>query len=266
MSLSRFLRDYLYIPLGGNRDGRVKTYRNLMTTMLLGGLWHGAGIAYVLWGLYHGSLLACQRLWHDFVAPRLRSIRTPGTHCDLTVAQLHGEPVLQRPVGALTVAGSLEEPESTSWSASGQTLTPGALVNQSTAGAVQDPRIAHEVVPQPNRLSLLARLILIVIFFHITCLGWLLFRAGSLPAGVDQFHFVLSFLRTMIVLPTRIDPIGQGILVLGAASLFFQWKYDSMNHFSRWRTGAQVLAVIIALTAILSLGVFEGSQFIYFQF
>ena len=50
MTLSRFLRDFLYIPLGGNRNGRVRTYRNLMITMVLGGLWHGAAWTFVLWG------------------------------------------------------------------------------------------------------------------------------------------------------------------------------------------------------------------------
>ena len=50
MTLSRFLRDFLYIPLGGNRGGRAKTYRNLMLTMVLGGLWHGAAWPFVLWG------------------------------------------------------------------------------------------------------------------------------------------------------------------------------------------------------------------------
>src|SRR3954469_6321205 len=54
MTLSRFLRDFLYIPLGGNRKGRWKTYRNLMITMVLGGLWHGAAWTFVLWGTYHG--------------------------------------------------------------------------------------------------------------------------------------------------------------------------------------------------------------------
>ncbi len=62
MSLSRWLRDYLYIPLGGNRHGRVSTYRNLMLTMLLGGLWHGASWNFVIWGGYHGALLAIERL------------------------------------------------------------------------------------------------------------------------------------------------------------------------------------------------------------
>ncbi len=50
MTLSRFLRDFLYIPLGGNRKGKWKTYRNLMLTMVLGGLWHGAAWPFVLWG------------------------------------------------------------------------------------------------------------------------------------------------------------------------------------------------------------------------
>jgi alginate O-acetyltransferase complex protein AlgI len=62
MSLSRWLRDYLYIPLGGNRKGEARTYANLLMTMLLGGLWHGASWTFVLWGGYHGALLAMERL------------------------------------------------------------------------------------------------------------------------------------------------------------------------------------------------------------
>lgn len=61
MTLSRFLRDYLYIPLGGNRKGTAATYRNLMITMVLGGLWHGAAWTFVLWGGLHGAVLALER-------------------------------------------------------------------------------------------------------------------------------------------------------------------------------------------------------------
>ena len=61
ISLSTVLRDYLYIPLGGNRHGEWRTYRNLLLTMLLGGLWHGAGWTFVIWGAYHGMLLALHR-------------------------------------------------------------------------------------------------------------------------------------------------------------------------------------------------------------
>ena len=63
MTLSRFLRDYLYIPLGGNRKGVVRRYSNLMATMLLGGLWHGAGWTFVIWGGLHGMYLVINHLW-----------------------------------------------------------------------------------------------------------------------------------------------------------------------------------------------------------
>ena len=62
ISLSTFLRDYLYVPLGGNRKGPRRTYINLMIVMLLGGLWHGANWTFVVWGLYHGVLLALERM------------------------------------------------------------------------------------------------------------------------------------------------------------------------------------------------------------
>lgn len=62
ISLSTFLRDYLYIPLGGNRKGPGRTYVNLMLTMLLGGLWHGASWNFIIWGLMHGGMLALERL------------------------------------------------------------------------------------------------------------------------------------------------------------------------------------------------------------
>jgi alginate O-acetyltransferase complex protein AlgI len=63
ITLSRFLRDYLYIPLGGNRCGKARRYLNLMITMLLGGLWHGAGITYLLWGALHGAYLCINHAW-----------------------------------------------------------------------------------------------------------------------------------------------------------------------------------------------------------
>lgn len=69
ISLSTFLRDYLYIPLGGNRLGPVRTYMNLLTVMLLGGLWHGAQWTFVIWGALHGILLVVERAWKQRVWP-----------------------------------------------------------------------------------------------------------------------------------------------------------------------------------------------------
>jgi alginate O-acetyltransferase complex protein AlgI len=66
ISLSSWLRDYLYVGLGGNRHGTAQTYRNLFLTMVIGGFWHGAAWNFILWGIYHGSLLIAHRIW---VAP-----------------------------------------------------------------------------------------------------------------------------------------------------------------------------------------------------
>lgn len=73
ISLSTWMRDYIYIPLGGSRRGRMRTYINLMVTMLLGGLWHGAAWTFVAWGGLHGLLLVAYRMWtrtawHELIA------------------------------------------------------------------------------------------------------------------------------------------------------------------------------------------------------
>lgn len=79
MTLSRFLRDFIYIPLGGNRRGRVKQVRNLMITMLLGGLWHGAAWGFVLWGALHGAALAVQHLARGRVPTLPRAVAWAAT-------------------------------------------------------------------------------------------------------------------------------------------------------------------------------------------
>lgn len=81
MTLSRWLRDYLYIPLGGNRGGVGATYRNLALTMLLGGLWHGAAWTFVIWGAIHGGVLALER-WRAYQPhPVLGRLRTFAIVC-----------------------------------------------------------------------------------------------------------------------------------------------------------------------------------------
>lgn len=91
ISLSTWLRDYLYVPLGGNRASRVATYRNLLLVMLLGGLWHGAGWTFVAWGAGHGAWLAVERFATD-----VRGSRPPqwGTSLLRWVLTLHGVALL----------------------------------------------------------------------------------------------------------------------------------------------------------------------------
>jgi D-alanyl-lipoteichoic acid acyltransferase DltB (MBOAT superfamily) len=74
MTLSRFLREYLYIPLGGNRGGEARTAANLLATFLLGGLWHGAAWTFVIWGLLHGLAMVACRAWGRLGAPLPRPL------------------------------------------------------------------------------------------------------------------------------------------------------------------------------------------------
>ena len=206
ISLSTWLRDYLYIPLGGNRRGPWRTYANLMTTMLLGGLWHGAGVAFVLWGFYHGALLAVHRAWHDFTG---RGSRQPQ----------ESEDPLARP-------------------------------------------LAHRIWDRTKHI------LLVFFFFHLTCIGWLLFRTGSLPPQFDHVQVVLGYLRAMFhfSLAGGVSPLAQSILLLGGVTLFLQIQNEKMDHFSDWKVRSQAAATALALAAIAGLGVFEGTQFIYFKF
>ena len=73
ITLSRFLKDYIYIPLGGNRKGSFRTYNNLMATFILGGIWHGAGWTFVFWGFLHGFALVMHRFWQKlgFAMPKV---------------------------------------------------------------------------------------------------------------------------------------------------------------------------------------------------
>jgi D-alanyl-lipoteichoic acid acyltransferase DltB (MBOAT superfamily) len=197
ITLSTWLRDYLYIPLGGNRTGHVRTCINLMITMLLGGLWHGAALAYVLWGAYHGFLLVIHRAWGFW--------------------------------------------------------------------RISDSAVSKEGLT--SRWSKIRHLVLIVLFFHLMCLGWLLFRAGSL-ASYGQFALLAEYVRalTNFNFAAGLSAYAVPVAILGALALFLQWKSDAMDRFEHWPTPKQVFAVTSVLVAIASLGVFEGAQFIYFQF
>lgn len=89
MTLSAWLRDYLYIPLGGNRKGAWRTYVNLFIVMLLGGLWHGAEWKFALWGICHGLFLAAERLlWQKRQAQRTWVKLLGGVYCFVTVSLL----------------------------------------------------------------------------------------------------------------------------------------------------------------------------------
>jgi alginate O-acetyltransferase complex protein AlgI len=198
ISLSTWLRDYLYIPLGGNRRGSGRTYVNLMLTMLLGGLWHGAQWKFVAWCLYHGALLALFR--------------------------------------ALPVR-----------------------------------------IPLPEAWRMLLRPVGIVAMFHVTCLGWLIFRCNSLRQAwtfcgdvVAHREWSEQARHSAAVLAC----LGIAVLLLDVAAAASEQVTAMLGRLplraARWYTRSATVARLAAGVAMLCLmyeiGVRQGKQFIYIQF
>jgi alginate O-acetyltransferase complex protein AlgI len=194
ISLSTWLRDYLYIPLGGSRGGRGRTYRNLFLTMLLGGLWHGAAWTFVLWGAFHGVALIVHR-W----------------------LFLEGRP-----------AGT-----------------------------------ARRDVPPGNPFT---SALTVIGMFHLTCLGWLLFRANSLrQVGhflreiATNFHWNLPAVEALYQLALFVVPLW--MIELYARNDDRPW---SVRPSWDWGLGPAVVAGLFISLILLSAPV--AQSFIYFQF
>ena len=192
ISLSSWLRDYLYIPLGGNRGGTLMTIRNLMLTMLLGGLWHGASWTFVAWGALHGAYLVVQR----FVAP-----------------------IYQRAVRALRV-----------------------------------PAFASNAF-------------LILLVFHLTCFGWIFFRASSFANAWQVLSGIASFHGAHLA---DIDNRGRilkcvvmiGVLLLFEAAAFLPRREETVVT----RPAFRLAFIATCVWVVLIFGSFSGNNFIYFQF
>jgi len=190
MTLSRWLRDYLYIPLGGNRGGEVRTARNIMITMLLGGLWHGAGWTFVIWGGYHG------------------------------VGQVVGR-----------------------WR--------------------RRHRLANGRPAEPTTTAGIVRARLVT--FHLVCLGWVFFRAGSIGAASAVLSRLASGWSspTTIVTPLVVVAIV-GMLALQNAPRTVAPRIEV--GFSRLAPALQGVALACVLFAITALGPQGVAPFIYFRF
>ncbi len=190
VSLSTWLRDYLYIPLGGNRNGKGRLYVNLMLTMLLGGLWHGASWMFLIWGAFHGALLVGHKL--------------------------------------------LREKE---W--------------------MPEPETDHG-----RKLWWLLR---VVCMFHLTCIGWLIFRAQS----VGQFSTMLSTLFGNYVLTEQAMRWGWGIVVVCLPLWLIQVLQGASgdtNAVLKLSLPSRTLVYAGLAGMIICLGSFGAREFIYFQF
>ena len=193
ISLSTWLRDYLYISLGGSRKGKLKTYRNLAITMLLGGIWHGAAWTFVLWGAYHGSLLIIYRLV---------------------------EPIREKKLAKRSLS--------------------------------------------TNKVW---RLVKIIIFFHLTCLGWLIFRAQSLNQIYQMlksffldFHFHHFLTEEAMYLNLL---FYSGLLILVQ---IFQYLKNDLMAVLRSKIIPRALFYFVCFYLLIIYGATGGKEFIYFQF
>ena len=253
ISLSTWLRDYLYIPLGGNRGGQVKTYRNLMLTMLLGGLWHGAAWNFVLWGGYQGAL----QVGHGVLTGGNRKAK--GKRKDEPAAGISSD--TGRPVAGPATHDLPRVQLDYGRTASNPTGRPAVTTSIPKSPLPRDASVAG------GWLGVLTHVGSVLLFLVFCCYGWMLFRAASLHqigAFTKAFlgfgpHHAASILRA----PTFAAVAGLPVLVLLQAAEY--WTNDAAFHR---RLPAPVKgAAIAALLVVLTMGLSNAStQFIYFQF
>ena len=245
MTLSRWLRDYLYIPLGGSQRGPRRAYVNLFLTMLIGGLWHGAAWTFVVWGALHGGYLAAERWWTSRPVPQPPSdpmdapmpLPSDGDRTDVEEAGTPASAAIE-PGG--TEPGGAE---------------PGGIALLSRVRTWQAAR--PEV--SPARKTWTGR----IATFHVVCLGWVFFRSPTISDAFEVLGRLFSF------------GTGSGInlVVIATIALFIATQYvpsDAVGRaqafFSRlapWQQGVALAGFVMFTSALSPSGV---APFIYFAF
>lgn len=228
MSLSRFLRDYLYIPLGGSRRGRFRRYLNLCITMLLGGIWHGASWTFVAWGALHGFYLVINHGWRALV----------GRDKDRPAHPLHAVWTRALTFLCVVIAWVFFRADSIAaaklmlqqmFSLDGRGYSKGYL------------EFAAEITP----------------FAYVNMFGTKAVLAYCLPAGIALCLAIVFWMPNSIQLMHKLRPITH---------IYREDKDIDQGSWWSWSPsyGWSLLAAIAAFTAILGLG--GVSEFIYFNF
>lgn len=232
MTLSRWLRDYLYIPLGGNRGGPRAEHRNLIITMGLGGLWHGASWNFIFWGLFHGVGLAVERWWKE--RREVVDLRdgTSGGHGS-------GGPRRQVPSRAPVRGGG------------GAAV---ATAERATTAAAAAPRVPEALQPWVRRLGV----------FTFVTVGWVFFRATGLASALDYLWSALTNWGVGdLVTPTVLLAIAVGMV-----GQFVPRRWGDALEYRASQLGPGWLGVGVGLWLVVInlLGPQGVAPFIYFQF
>ena len=276
MTLSRWLRDYLYIPLGGNRGGEAKERRNLIATMVLGGLWHGANFTFLFWGLYHGLGLALERVVRE--RPVGTSVLT-----SLRAVVTRRAPVAPPSVRAGAPAGDVDLGGESFEVADDPTVVvdpdlsgAGAVgpdPDRAASVAARTEQLHHEHVPDAStalrhdeaatRRPLHPAIACFGVFQFVT-IGWIFFRAPDLGTAFAYLwglvaHWGVGDLVTLPVL---------GVLAIGLFSQFLPRRVGDAIEYRVSQLPPLLIAVGVGLWLVVVnlLGPQGVAPFIYFQF
>ena len=238
ISLSNFLKDYLYIPLGGNRHGMISRYKNLMLTMLLGGLWHGAGLNFVLWGGVHGLLLVLNHGWNRYFGSTIRRIR----YETFMGGMIKGISILITFL-LVTVAWVLFRSES---------MDGAEMMLQSMIGA-------NGVSLPPSFKPILNSVIYHISFVDFSYEG--MFHNGVFGEAKTGIVMVVLGLAIVWLMPNTVDLFNHERVVIESekyrqtGGLTMKWHATIVN---------AILLSMVAAVCLVMLG--KPSEFLYFQF
>lgn len=267
ISLSTWLRDYLYIALGGNRKGKLRTYVNLMITMLLGGLWHGASWVFIVWGGLHGLALAIDRFLSNLGRWfRLESLRSL---IILLIIHLIGAAVLWGVYSRHYIDGY----------EFGLYMRANALIALMWIALFAGALLFDQLVAMARRKplqALLSRAVSSIFVFHFVCLCWVFFRAGAFNNPVPPMQTTSEVLNQIFAAfhPELFWQVVEGykpvigLIILAFLTHFMPLRLDKA--IERIFVGAPALAKAFALAFIIWIVIQTASSdvvpFIYFQF
>ncbi|WP_239372341.1 MBOAT family protein [Frankia sp. Cj5] len=263
ITLSRWLRDYVYLPLGGNRRGPRRTYANLMITMVIGGLWHGAAWTYVGWGALHGIGLAAERRWTEHRRPPAH-MPSRGAHRPIAPAgaatsstsSTSSWPEVPPPRTPPVDGGRPEARIDAEAHAPATTITISTATAATAVGsAARTSRIRSVMWLWLRRLAV----------FHFVCAAWVLFRSPSLGGAMDIFVRLLTGSGPApLVTGTVLFAIAAGLLTQLVPK---SWRLRAADIFAQLSVFGQ--AVVIAGCVLVAHGIVgrqDVAPFIYFRF
>jgi alginate O-acetyltransferase complex protein AlgI len=256
ISLSTWLRDYLYISLGGNRKGRVRTYLNLMITMLLGGLWHGANWTFMVWGGLHGWALAVTRAVGEASGARARLLA-------LLLPAVGAGPLLG--VVMCLLLGTWDTGVALRFTALGTLLGAGLAVGALHHAWHERDEADTAARPLAVRLRAWAFTGLSVLCtFHVVGAGWIYFRSETFQKAAIFYSQLSTFTSHHANLSwTLVAALAVGMLTHWAPE---RWYAAAREGFIRAPFLLQGLVLLVAALVLREMSTAEAVPFVYFQF